>query len=147
MRVVLQRVKQAQVEIDQQIVGQIKTGFLLLIGIQAGDTKEEADYLAQKISRVRIFEDENQKMNYSLAQVNGQVLAVSQFTLFADTKKGNRPSFTAAAPPKEAEALYEYFIEALKQLNIPVATGRFGADMQVSLINDGPVTLIYDTKE
>lgn len=147
MRVVLQRVKQAQVEIDQQIVGQIKTGFLLLIGIQAGDTKEEADYLAQKISRVRIFEDENQKMNYSLAQVNGQVLAVSQFTLFADTKKGNRPSFTAAASPKEAEALYEYFIEALKQLNIPVATGRFGADMQVSLINDGPVTLIYDTKE
>lgn len=147
MRVVLQRVSQASVTIDQTIVGKINQGFLLLIGICDDDTEADLDYLVKKISQLRVFEDPDGKMNLALAQVDGAILSVSQFTLFASTKKGNRPSFTAAGKPDYAKRLYEQFNQKLAATGIPVATGEFGADMQVALVNDGPVTILFDTKE
>lgn len=147
MRVVLQRVSQASVTIDQTIVGKINQGFLLLVGICDDDTEADLDYLVKKISQLRVFEDPDGKMNLALAQVDGAILSVSQFTLFASTKKGNRPSFTAAGKPDYAKRLYEQFNQKLAVTGIRVATGEFGADMQVALVNDGPVTILFDTKE
>lgn len=147
MRVVLQRVSQASVTIDQTIVGKINQGFLLLVGICDDDTEADLDYLVKKISQLRVFEEPDGKMNLALAQVDGAILSVSQFTLFASTKKGNRPSFTAAGKPDYAKRLYEQFNQKLAATGIRVATGEFGADMQVALVNDGPVTILFDTKE
>ena len=147
MRIVLQRVKSASVSIEGSVVGEISQGFLLLVGVGPEDTSDDASYLARKIAGMRIFSDENGKMNLSIDQIGGKILSVSQFTLFADTKKGNRPSFTGAASPEAANQLYEEFNEILRrEYDLTVETGEFGADMQVSLMNDGPVTIILDTK-
>ena len=147
MRIVLQRVKSASVAIEGTVVGEIEQGFLLLVGVGPDDTRDDASYLARKIAGMRIFSDENGKMNLSIDQVGGKILSVSQFTLFADTKKGNRPSFTGAAGPEAANKLYEEFNEILRtEYGLIVETGEFGADMQVSLVNDGPVTILFDTK-
>ncbi|HAT53988.1 MAG TPA: D-tyrosyl-tRNA(Tyr) deacylase [Lactobacillus sp.] len=143
MRVLLQRVKQASVSIDQQVVGQIDQGLLLFVGIAPTDTQAEADYLAHKIVNCRIFTDADGKMNLSVKDIAGQILSVSQFTLYADLAKGNRPGFSNAGQPQMAEPLWHYFNTQL-QTQVPLATGRFGADMQVSLVNDGPVTLMYE---
>ncbi len=147
MRIVIQRVTSASVTIDNEIVGSISKGLMVLLGITPDDTREDADWLVGKISRLRIFDDENGVMNLSIPDVSGEVLVVSQFTLMASYRKGNRPSYIHAAPPATAIPLYEYFVQELEQLlNRPVATGRFGADMQVSLTNDGPVTIVMDSK-
>ena len=147
MRIVLQRVKSASVSIEGTVVGEIEQGFLLLVGVGPDDTNDDASYLARKIAGMRIFSDENGKMNLSIDQVGGKILSVSQFTLFADTKKGNRPSFTGAASPEAANKLYEEFNEILRtEYGLIVETGEFAADMQVSLVNDGPVTILLDTK-
>lgn len=145
MKVVIQRVKKAQVMIDEELVGDIKQGLLLLVGVGPDDEQEDLDYAVRKITNMRIFSDDMGKMNLSVQDVKGSILSVSQFTLFADTKKGNRPAFTGAAKPDKAEQLYNAFNEALAQC-VPVETGVFGADMHVSLVNDGPVTVILDTK-
>ncbi|PHV58070.1 D-tyrosyl-tRNA(Tyr) deacylase [Streptococcus macedonicus] len=145
MKVVIQRVKKAQVVIDEELVGDIKQGLLLLVGVDPDDEQEDLDYAVRKITNMRIFSDDMGKMNLSVQDVKGSILSVSQFTLFADTKKGNRPAFTGAAKPDKAEQLYNAFNESLAQY-IPVETGVFGADMHVSLVNDGPVTIILDTK-
>ncbi|KRM01135.1 D-tyrosyl-tRNA(Tyr) deacylase [Limosilactobacillus gastricus] len=144
MKVVLQRVKQAQVTVDEEVIGKIGTGFLLLVGFGPDDNDETLDYLVHKITNLRVFEDEAGKLNLSLKDVQGSILSVSQFTLYANTKKGNRPSFTEAAQPEQATQLYDDFNHRLAATGIPVATGKFGANMQVSLINDGPVTIIYE---
>lgn len=144
MRIVIQRVKTASVTVDGYIKGQINEGLLLLIGIGKGDTKEIADALAQKIVKLRIFADDQGKTNLSVTDINGQILAVSQFTLYADCKKGNRPNFLQAALPEEANQLYIYFIEALKKHGMKVESGEFGADMEVRLLNDGPFTVILE---
>lgn len=147
MRIVLQRVKSASVSIEGLVVGEIEHGFLLLVGVGPDDNRDDAYYLARKIAGMRIFSDENGKMNLSIDQVGGKILSVSQFTLFADTKKGNRPSFTGAASPEAANKLYEEFNEILRtEYGLIVETGEFAADMQVSLVNDGPVTILLDTK-
>ncbi|UKJ08479.1 D-aminoacyl-tRNA deacylase [Solitalea lacus] len=147
MRAVIQRVSEASVKIDGIIKGEIKTGFMVLLGIEEADTQEDVEWLSQKIANMRVFGDENGLMNKSLADVSGNVLLISQFTLFASTKKGNRPGFTRSAKPEKAIPLYEYFIKSLEMLlNKKVATGEFGADMKVSLVNDGPVTITMDTK-
>lgn len=147
MRIVLQRVKSASVSIEGSVVGEISQGFLLLVGVGPEDTSDDASYLARKTAGMRIFSDENGKMNLSIDQIGGKILSVSQFTLFADTKKGNRPSFTGAASPEAANKLYEEFNEILRtEYGLIVETGEFGADMQVSLVNDGPVTILLDTK-
>jgi D-aminoacyl-tRNA deacylase len=146
MRVVIQRVSEASVTINASIYGQIKQGFVLLLGIEEADTTEDADWLVQKITQMRIFSDEEGKMNLSLKDSNGALLIISQFTLHASTKKGNRPSFIKAARPEQAIPLYEYFIESCKKEILDVQTGIFGADMKVSLVNDGPVTIVMDSK-
>lgn len=146
MRAVIQRVNGAEVRVDGNITGQIGKGFLVLLGVMDGDTEKEADLMAQKIAKLRVFEDENEKMNLALSDVSGEVLSVSQFTLCADVKKGNRPSFTPSAKPDEANRLYEYFNSCLLREGVKnVEKGIFGADMKVSLVNDGPVTIIFDT--
>ena len=145
MKIVLQRVKNASVSVDNNIIGEIGQGYLLLLGVSNTDTKEIAEKLAEKISKLRIFEDENGKTNLSASDIGGEILIVSQFTLYADCKKGNRPSFTNAGGPDLANELYEYFIEICKSKFKKVAHGKFGADMQVSLINDGPFTVILDS--
>ncbi len=147
MRAVVQRVSSAQVTVDNSIIGQINQGFVVLLGIHQEDTIADVQYLVKKITQLRVFEDADGKMNDSLAAIHGGILSISQFTLYAQTKKGNRPSFIAAARPEVAEPLYEAFNQALREQNISVATGMFGAHMQVSLVNDGPVTIIYDTRE
>lgn len=144
MRAVIQRVKESSVSVNGEIVGQIGKGILVLLGVADGDTKEEADYLADKIINLRIFEDENGRMNRSLTDIGGQILVVSQFTLLGDCRKGRRPSFVHAARPEQANDLYEYFTDKVREKGIPVQNGRFGAMMDVSLINDGPVTLILE---
>ncbi|EMF0149081.1 D-tyrosyl-tRNA(Tyr) deacylase [Enterococcus hirae] len=146
MRAVVQRVSKASVTIDQQKVGKIDQGLVILLGIHEKDTQDDVDYLVKKIAQMRIFEDEQGKMNRSVEDVEGQILSVPQFTLFADTKKGNRPSFISAARPETAIPLYEAFNEGIRNRGITVATGQFGADMAVSLINDGPVTIIIDSQ-
>jgi D-tyrosyl-tRNA(Tyr) deacylase len=144
MRAVLQRVAEARVRIDGAVVGEIGRGLLVLLGVAPGDAEEQARWLADKIVGLRIFADAEDKMNLSVADVEGGVLVVSQFTLYGDCSKGRRPSFIAAAPPEIAVPLYEKFVEAVKAHGVPVATGQFGALMQVELINDGPVTLILE---
>ncbi len=144
MKAVVQRVAQASVTVEDEIVGQIGQGLLILVCAMQGDDVAKADQLALKISKLRIFKDEDAKMNRSLRDVAGSVLAVSQFTLAGDTTRGNRPGFSSAAPPDVGEALYERFKVALADLGIPVQSGRFGADMAVELLNDGPVTILYD---
>jgi len=146
MRAVLQRVSHARVVVDQEVVGQIGRGLLVLLGVTHSDTALQARWLADKIVGLRIFNDAEGKMNLGLADVGGEVLVVSQFTLHGDCRKGRRPSFIDAAPPEIAIPLYEAFIEAVKIQGIRTATGRFGAMMQVELVNDGPVTLIVDSK-
>lgn len=141
MKVVIQRVKYAQVEVDKEIVGKISEGFLILLGIAPDDTKEKADNMVKKITKLRIFEDENEKMNLSIKDINGELLIVSQFTLYADCSRGNRPSFVNAAKPDLANELYEYFVEKCKEIIPVVQTGVFGAHMEVSLLNNGPVTI------
>ena len=146
MRAVIQRVSQARVLIGTDIIGQIQRGLLVLLGVTQADTEEQARWLADKIVGLRIFNDPDEKMNLSLGDVQGAMLIVSQFTLYGDCRKGRRPSFIDAAGPELAEPLYECFINGVRALGIPVATGRFGAMMQVALVNDGPVTLIVESK-
>ena len=145
MKIVIQRVSQASVTIDGKITGAIQQGLLLLVGICPEDGQEDIEYAVRKISQMRIFSDDADKMNLSVQDVGGQILSISQFTLYADTKKGNRPAFTGAAKPDLATALYDQFNQKLAQI-VPVQTGEFGADMKVSLVNDGPVTIVLDTK-
>ena len=146
MRLVIQRVKESNVKVENKIIGKINNGFLVLLGIKATDTKQDADYLVRKLVNLRVFTDENDKMNLSIKDVNGELLIVSQFTLYAECKKsGNRPSFSDSAKPDIAIPLYEYFIEECKKQIPVVQTGIFGADMKVSLLNDGPVTIILDS--
>lgn len=147
MRAVIQRVSQASVTIDKQVIGQIDRGFMILLGIHEEDTQADADYLIRKIPLLRVFEDPEGKMNQSLQDIGGSVLSVSQFTLYADTKKGNRPSFIKAARPETAIPLYEYFNEGLCEAGLTVETGEFGGDMDVALVNDGPVTILFDTRD
>lgn len=148
MKIVLQRVVKASVSTGSTIVGEIGKGALVLLGVEHEDTKEDADWLVKKITGMRIFSDTDGKMNLSAKEINGEFLIISQFTLHASTKKGNRPSYIKAARPEVAIPLYEYFIEQLKIASqAKVATGEFGADMQVSLINDGPVTIVVDSRE
>lgn len=147
MRIVLQRVSEASVTIDGTIKDAIGWGFLILLGIESEDDQSDIDWLCGKIARMRVFSDDDGKMNLSLSDIDGEVLVISQFTLHASTKKGNRPSYIKAAPPEQAIPLYESFLQTLEQtIGKPVASGEFGADMKVALINDGPVTLTIDTK-
>jgi D-tyrosyl-tRNA(Tyr) deacylase len=147
VRVVVQRVTQASVVIDGETVGAIESGILVLVGVKPGDDERAIDFLAEKIANLRIFSDEAGKMNRSLLEVKGAALVVSQFTLYGDCRKGRRPSFIGAAPPDAAEPLYERFVTRLKGCGVSVETGRFAAEMRVSLVNDGPVTLIIDSPE
>ena len=144
MRAVIQRVTQSSVRTENQIIGQTGSGLLVLLGVAKGDNSEDADYLVNKIANLRIFEDNNGKMNLSVLDVKGSILIVSQFTLLADCRRGRRPAFTNAAEPKLANQLYQHFIESIRNLGITTQSGRFAADMQVSLINDGPVTLVIE---
>lgn len=148
MRAVIQRVSQASCTVDGEVTGKIDTGFLILLGIEDADTIDDLQWLAQKICALRVFGDENGLMNKALADINGDILLISQFTLFAQTKKGNRPSFLRAAKPDKAIPVYEQMIAALASITgKKIATGIFGADMKISLTNDGPVTIIMDTKD
>lgn len=146
MKAVLQRVSEAKVEVDSVTVGKIQHGLLLLIGIDETDTQSDAEWLAQKILQIRIFGDENQKLNRSVQDISGEILCISQFTLIADYKKGNRPSFIKAAKPELAVPMFEYFKSLLAKSNLKIESGIFGADMKVSLLNDGPVTIVMDSK-
>jgi len=146
MRAVIQRVTASDVQVDHEIVGRIGSGLLVLLGISRSDEEEDADYLADKVVHLRIFEDDEGKMNRSLLETRGEVMVVSQFTLLGDCRKGRRPSFVQAAPPERAEQLYEYFVHQLRFKGMTVSTGRFQAKMAVSLVNDGPVTLILESK-
>lgn len=146
MRVVLQRSKAAKVVVAGETIGEIESGLVLLVGVTHGDTAEDAAYLAEKIVNLRIFEDENGKMNHSVLDVGGSILSVSQFTLYGDCRKGRRPNFMDAARPEEAEVLYEQFNEELRKRGVHTETGQFGAMMDVQLTNDGPVTLILESK-
>lgn len=147
MRVVVQRSQQATVTIDGQMRGQIDHGLVLLVGFKDGDGQAEIDYLVHKITNLRVFSDEAGKMNLNVQQVGGAILSISQFTLYADTRHGNRPSFTDAGDPHVASQLYDTFNQQLAESGVSVATGEFGADMQVQLVNDGPVTIVYDTEQ
>lgn len=144
MKLVVQRVSNASVEVNNKIIGKIEKGFLVLLGVGPEDNKNIADFLVEKLCNLRVFEDENEKMNLSIKDIDGELLIISQFTLYADCKKGNRPSFTGAAEPKKANELYEYFIEKCKDKVRKVEHGEFGANMKVKLLNDGPVTIILE---
>lgn len=146
MRVVLQRVSHASVTVEEKVIGKIQRGFLLLVGVTHDDAMEDMEYLVRKIVQMRIFEDEEGKLNRSIQDIGGEILSVSQFTLYADTKKGNRPSFSKAAPGDVALKMFEQFNGLLRDTGIPVETGQFGADMKVELLNDGPVTILLDSK-
>lgn len=147
MRIVLQRVREARVEVDGEVVGAIGRGLLVLLGISRTDSRQDADYLVEKTINLRIFEDDEGKMNRSLLDIGGELLIVSQFTLYGDCRKGRRPSFDRAAPAEQARELYEYFVEKARQTGLTVRTGRFQAMMQVYLVNDGPVTFVYDSEK
>lgn len=146
MRVVIQRVSEASVKVENEIVGKIEKGLMLLIGVDENDENPDADWLVKKILEVRIFSDNDGKMNHSVKEINGEILCISQFTLISDYKKGNRPSYIKAAKPDRAIPLFEYFKEELKKSGLKIESGIFGADMKISLINDGPVTLVFDSK-
>jgi len=146
VRLLIQRVKEARVTVDGEVVGKTGPGLCLFLGVARGDSKEDAEYLAEKVRGLRIFEDAEGKFNRSLADANGEVLVVSEFTLYGDCTKGRRPSFGQAASPHEAEILYNYFVQRLKELGLAVATGRFQAKMDVTVVNDGPVTFILDSR-
>ena len=146
MRIVLQRVKEASVSVDKEIIGRIASGMLILLGVGKDDAPADVDSLVEKVSQLRIFEDDQGKMNLSASDVKGEFLIVSQFTLYGDCRKGRRPSFDAAADPEKGEALYNLFVERLKAKNFKVETGRFRAMMDVALVNDGPVTFVIDSK-
>lgn len=146
MRACVQRVTRAKVEVDQQVVGEIARGVVVLLGVGEGDSMEDVHYMAKKISHLRIFPDKDGKMNRSLIDVNGAVLAISQFTLYADTRKGRRPSFIRAAKPDLGQELYERFVDELRDSGITVSTGIFQTDMQIELVNDGPVTIMMDSQ-
>ena len=146
MRVVLQRVSHASVTVEEKVIGKIQRGFLLLVGVTHDDAMEDMEYLVRKIVQMRIFEDEEGKLNRSIQDIGGEILSVSQFTLYADTKKGNRPSFSKAAPGDVAIEMFEQFNGLLRDTGIPVEAGQFGADMKVELLNDGPVTILLDSK-
>ena len=143
MKIILQKVKKASVSVDNKIVGSIDKGYCLLVGVHKESTEEDAKYLAKKVAQARLFEDENDKINLSLKDVGGSILSVSQFTLYADTKKGNRPSFTNAAGAEKANALYEQFNKYLREEGVTVETGIFQTMMEVNIVNDGPVTIVY----
>lgn len=145
MRVVIQKSLESSVSVDGKIIGSIDKGFVLLVGITDQDTMEDVQYCARKVAKMRLFEDENDKINLSLNEVDGKILSISQFTLYANTKKGNRPSFTDAAAPDKANRLYHEFNELLRAEGFQVETGEFGAMMQVSILNDGPVTILLDS--
>jgi D-aminoacyl-tRNA deacylase len=147
MKLVIQRVSEASVTVDQAVSGSIGTGLLVLLGIAKGDTEEDANYLLDKLLGLRIFPDENGKMNRNIQEARGSLLVVSQFTLYADCRRGRRPSFDAAAPPEQAQALYTYFLETARRSPVPVECGIFQASMQVRLINEGPVTILIDSAE
>jgi len=147
VKAVLQRVDQASVQVEGTTTGQIGRGLLAFLGVAEGDTDEDARRLAEKTVNLRIFTDSAGKFNLSLLDVQGEILAVSQFTLLADARRGRRPSFTAAAAPQEAERLFDYFVEQLRSAGVPVETGRFGAHMHVTILNDGPVTIVLDSRE
>jgi D-aminoacyl-tRNA deacylase len=147
MRVVIQRVKEAHVDVASATVGAIQTGLLVLIGVTSTDNRQDAEYLADKILQLRIFPDELKRMNRSILEVGGQLLVISQFTLYGDCRKGRRPSFDAAAPPEQAKTLYDYFVERLRLSNTIVETGVFQAEMEVYLVNDGPVTFVLDSNK
>ena len=147
MKAVVQRVKQTVLRVDGQIVSQIPFGLTVFLGIKSGDEQPQAEYLAKKIANLRIFEDENEKMNLSVKDVGGEILLVSQFTLYGDASKGNRPSFSLAARPEQAEPLYEYTAECLRGYGVTVKTGVFGADMQIEQNNDGPVTILLENEK
>lgn len=148
MRVVVQRTSGAEVRIDGEVVGKIGRGFMLLVGVTYGDTEADADWLAKKVAQMRVFEDAEGKMNLGLSDISGEILSISQFTLYADCRKGNRPSFIQAARPETAEPMYEYFNHVLReQYGLHVETGRFGADMKVDFVNDGPVTILLDSED
>jgi len=148
MRIIVQRVSQANVAIDEKVVGEINKGFVLLVGVHDEDTPETVAYMARKIANMRIFADENDKLNLNIDQVSGEILSISQFTLYARTKKGNRPSFIDAAKPDHGDKMYQLLNETLRnEYGLKVSEGEFGADMQVSLVNDGPVTIILDSDE
>jgi D-tyrosyl-tRNA(Tyr) deacylase len=147
MKLVIQRVSEASVAVDEAITGSIRTGLVVLLGVGKGDTEEDADYLLDKLLGLRIFPDENGKMNRNIQEAGGSLLIISQFTLYADCRKGRRPSFDAAAPPVEAQALYNYFLEAAMRGPAPVECGVFQASMRVRLINQGPVTILIDSAE
>lgn len=144
MKAVVQRVSRASVTVEGNVIGEIKQGLLILVCAMQGDEPAQADQLAAKISKLRIFKDAAGKMNLSLKEISGSALIVSQFTLAGDTTRGNRPGFSSAAAPEDGERLYEHFAKAMADLGVPVQTGRFGADMAVDLVNDGPVTILYD---
>ena len=145
MRAVVQRVSRARVTVNSEVTGEIGLGLLVLLGVGAGDTRTEADYLAEKTIGLRIFEDAGGKMNLSVAEVSGALLVVSQFTLYGDARRGKRPSFDAAAPPAQARELYEYFVEKVRAAGLRCETGRFQETMQVELVNEGPVTILLDS--
>lgn len=145
MRLLIQKVTSASVKIEDEVISSIQKGLLIFLAIHKNDTEDIISKLTEKITKLRIFEDENKKINHSIIDIQGEILIVPQFTLYGNSSKGNRPSFTEAAEPKKAEAYYEKFVAALKEKNIPVATGKFRTYMQVQLINDGPVTLIIDS--
>lgn len=147
MRVVLQRIKSASVTVDDQVIGKVGKGYMLLVGFTHDDSIEDIDYIARKVANARLFADENGKINLSIKQVQGAILSVSQFTLYASTKNGNRPGFGAAQKPELAKENYHYFNEKLRSYGIEVQTGQFGADMDVALVNDGPITIIYDSNQ
>jgi D-tyrosyl-tRNA(Tyr) deacylase len=144
MKIILQKVKKASVSVDNKIVGSIDKGYCLLVGVHKESTEEDAKYLAKKVAQARLFEDENDKINLSLKDVDGSILSVSQFTLYADTKKGNRPSFTSAAGAEKANELYEKFNKFLREEGVTVETGIFQTMMEVNIVNDGPITIVYE---
>jgi D-tyrosyl-tRNA(Tyr) deacylase len=147
MRAVVQRVSRARVTVDSRSVGQIERGLMVLLGVGSGDEEKDAEYLAEKIAALRIFEDQDGKMNRNVSEAGGAVLTVSQFTLYGDTRRGKRPSFDAAARPEQARGLYEYFVERVRALGLRCETGQFQAEMQVELVNDGPVTILLDSEK